>query len=276
MRFANVLHLYRVRLRARALQECFAIVGIAAGVGLLFASQIASSSLSSSVGQLNSGIVGRAKLQLTARDAHGLPQKLVSEIRHLPGVRVAAPLLEVSANAKGPKGSESVELAGADGTLAELKGALVRKVALTPFAGLGAIVLPVPVASTLGVKKFGDVVKFQALGHSSESALYSRLTERQIGALISSPIAVGPLEYVQEASGLKGRVSRILVEPAPGQTARVRAGLQRIAGVRYGVEDSNYDELLFAKAAAATNQSTQLFAVISALVGFLFAFNAML
>ncbi|MFI4992386.1 MAG: FtsX-like permease family protein [Solirubrobacterales bacterium] len=276
MRFANVLHLYRVRLRARALQECFAIVGIAAGVGLLFASQIASSSLSSSVGQLNSGIVGRAKLQLTARDAHGLPQTLVSEIRHLPGVRVAAPLLEVSANAKGPKGSESVELAGADGTLAELKGALVRKVALTPFAGLGAIVLPVPVASTLGVKKFGDVVKFQALGHSSESALYSRLTERQIGALISSPIAVGPLEYVQEASGLKGRVSRILVEPAPGQTASVRAGLQRIAGERYGVEDSNYDELLFAKAAAATNQSTQLFAVISALVGFLFAFNAML
>jgi putative ABC transport system permease protein len=228
------------------------------------------------VGQLNSGIVGRAKLQLTARDAHGLPQTLVSEIRHLPGVRVAAPLLEVSANAKGPKGSESVELAGADGTLAELKGALVRKVALTPFAGLGAIVLPVPVASTLGVKKFGDVVKFQALGHSSESALYSRLTERQIGALISSPIAVGPLEYVQEASGLKGRVSRILVEPAPGQTASVRAGLQRIAGERYGVEDSNYDELLFAKAAAATNQSTQLFAVISALVGFLFAFNAML
>ncbi len=271
-----MLHLYRVRLRARALQECFAIVGIAAGVGLLFASQIASSSLSSSVGQLNSGIVGRAKLQLTARDAHGLPQKLVSEIRHLPGVRVAAPLLEVSANAKGPKGSESVELAGADGTLAELKGALVRKVALTPFAGLGAIVLPVPVASTLGVKKFGDVVKFQALGHSSESALYSRLTERQIGALISSPIAVGPLEYVQEASGLKGRVSRILVEPKPGQTAAVQAGLERIAAGRYGVESASYDEQLFAKAAAATNQSTQLFAVISALVGFLFAFNAML
>ena len=74
-----MLHLYRVRLRARALQECFAIVGIAAGVGLLFASQIASSSLSSSVGQLNSGIVGTAKLQLTARDAHGLPEKLVGE-----------------------------------------------------------------------------------------------------------------------------------------------------------------------------------------------------
>ncbi len=48
---------------------------------------------------------------------------------------MAAPLLEVSANARGPKGSESVELVGADAALAELKGALVRKVALTPFAG---------------------------------------------------------------------------------------------------------------------------------------------
>jgi putative ABC transport system permease protein len=276
MRFANVLHLYRVRLRARALQECFAIVGIAAGVGLLFASQIASSSLSSSVGQLNSGIVGEAQLQLTARDAHGMPEKLVTQTRHLPGVRVAAPLLEVSANAKGPRGSESVELVGADGTLAELKGALVRKVALTPFAGVEAVVLPVPVARAIGANRFGDAVKFQALGHSSEAALYSKLTEKQIGALISSPIAVSTLEYVQAASGLKGRVSRILVAPAAGRIAGVRAGLERIAGGRYGVESADYDEKLFAKAAAATNQSTQLFAVISALVGFLFAFNAML
>jgi putative ABC transport system permease protein len=271
-----VLHLYRVRLRARLLQECFAVVGIAAGVGLLFASQIASSSLSSSVGQLNSGIVGAATLQLTARTAQGMPEKLIGETRHLAGVRIAAPLLEVSANAVGSKGSDSVELVGADSTLAELKGALVRKVALTPFAGVEAVVLPAPVANTLGVKKFGETIKFQALGHTSEAALYSRLGEKQIGALISSPIAISTLEYVQKASGLDGRVSRILVEPKPGQGAAVRASLERIAQGRYGVEPASYDEQLFAKAAAATNQSTQLFAVISALVGFLFAFNAML
>lgn len=276
MKLSNVLHLYRVRLRARLLQEFFAVVGIAAGVGLLFASQIASSSLSSSVGQLNSGIVGQAKLQLTARDAHGMPASLVSEVRKLPGVRIAAPLLEVSANAIGPKGSDSVELVGADGTLAKLQGALVKKVALTPFAGVQAVVLPAPVATALGANKFGTEVTFQALGHTSEAAVYARLTEKQIGPLISSPIAVGSLEYVQEASGLAGRVSRILVEPAPGHTAEVQTGLTRLAAGKLTVESANYDEELFAKAAAATNQSTQLFAVISALVGFLFAFNAML
>jgi putative ABC transport system permease protein len=276
MRTSNVLHLYRVRLRARMLQELFAVIGIAAGVGLLFASQIASSSLSSSVGQLNSGIVGAAKLQLTARDAHGFDEALVGKLRRLAGVKVAAALLEVSANASTRKGSQSVELVGADASLAQLGGALVRKTALTPFAGISAVVLPSPVAKTLGVHKFGDSVFFAAFGHTSEAALYSQLTERQIGPLIDSPIAVGSLEYVQEASGLRGRVTRVLVEPAPGQTESVRAALEGLAAGRLGVESSDYDERLFSKAAAATNQSTQLFAVISALVGFLFAFNAML
>ncbi len=173
MRFANVLHLYRVRLRARALQECFAIVGIAAGVGLLFASQIASSSLSSSVGQLNSGIVGSATLQLTARDAQGLPEKLVAETRHLSGVKVAAPLLEVSANAFGPKGSDSVELVGADGALAELKGALVRKVALTPFAGRGSGRPACACGKSVGAKKFGDIMQVPgARAHQRSGALF--------------------------------------------------------------------------------------------------------
>jgi putative ABC transport system permease protein len=276
MKFSNVIHLYRVRLRARALQELFAIIGIAAGVGLLFASQIASSSLSSSVGKLNSGIVGKATLQVTARDPHGFDEQLLKQVRHLQGVRLAAGLIEATANAVGPKGSESVQLVGADSSLTELGGALVKRASLTPFAGLGAVVLPAPVAKTIGVTAFGKNVTFQVAGENSEAALYAQLNEKQIGALINSPIALAPLEYSQELAGLKGRLNRILVEPAPGREAQVLAGLKRLAGGQLDVESSNHDEKLFARAAAASNQSTALFAVISALVGFLFAFNAML
>jgi putative ABC transport system permease protein len=276
MRFSNVIHLYRVRLRARALQELFAIVGIAAGVGLLFASQIASSSLSSSVGKLNSGIVGRASLQVTARDPRGFEEQLLKQVRHLQGVRLAAGLIEATANAVGPQGSESVELVGADSSLTQLGGALVKRAALTPFAGLGAVVLPAPVAKQIGVTAFGKMVTFQVGGESSEAALFAQLHEKQIGALIDSPIALAPLEYAQELTGLQGRLNRILVEPDPGREAQVRAALTKLAGGRLDVASSDQDEKLFAKAAAATNQSTALFAVISALVGFLFAFNAML
>jgi putative ABC transport system permease protein len=273
---ANVLRLYRVRLRARLIGECFAIVGIAAGVALLFASQVSSSSLQSSVAGLSRGIAGDARLQVLARDPHGFPQTLLAQVRRIPGVRVAAPLLEAGANATGPRGSESVELIGADPSLSELRGTLVRHLALEPFGDFGAVVLPVPLARTIGVSRFGQEVTLQVAGHTTGAPLYQQLSGRQIGGLAFSPVALAPLFYAQELTGLQGRISRILVAPAPGMESRVRASLQSLAGARLNVEPVGYDETLFAKAAAASNQSTVLFAVISALVGFLFAFNAVL
>jgi putative ABC transport system permease protein len=273
---SNIWHLYRVRLRARLLQECFAVVGIAAGVALLFSSQVAGSSLLSSVAQLSRGIVGNATLQLLARDAQGFPEGMLARVRQIPGVAVAAPLLEVSANARGPRGSESVELVGVDSSLTQLDGALVRHAALEPFGGIGAVVLPAPLARSIGVTAYGREVTFQLAGRTALAPLYEQLDHKQIGPLIASPIAVAPLSYAQEMAGLQGRLSRVLVQPARGHEAAVRAALTRLAAGRLSVEPTSYDEALFAKAAAASNQSTDLFAVISALVGFLFAFNAML
>lgn len=276
MKPGNVLHLYRVRVRARLVQECFAVIGIAAGVALLFASQVASQSLSSSVAQLSHGITGRATLQLLARDAQGMPASLLAQVRHIDGVRVAAPLLEASAGATGPKGSQSVELVGADSSLRQLGGALVRHTDLEPFAYIGAVLLPGPLASHLGVTRFGREVTLRVYGRSERAPLYEQLHEKQIGGLAASPIVVAPLFFAQEMTGLTGRLSRILVQPAPGTEPSVRAALVHLAAGRLNVESTSYDERLFAKAASASNQSTALFAVISALVGFLFAFNAML
>jgi len=273
----NVLHLYRVRLRARLLQECFAIVGIAAGVALLFASQVATSSLSNSVAQLSRGIVGNATLQLLARSPQGFEASTLAQVRAIPGVRAAAPLLEASAQASGPRGRESVELVGVDSSLTALGGALVRHASPSSFAGVEVVALPAPLAHTLGVSKFGDEITFRLNGRVAEAGLYEQLQAFQIGPLTSSPIAVAPLAAAQEMSAREDRYSRILVEPAPGRERVVHAALVRLAaGAHLNVEPASYDETLFARASTATNQSTQLFALISALVGFLFAFNAML
>ncbi|MFZ1155472.1 MAG: FtsX-like permease family protein, partial [Solirubrobacteraceae bacterium] len=276
MKLSNALRLYRVRLRARFLQECFAVVGIAAGVALLFASQVSSSSLQSSVSQLSRGIVGNATLQLVARGPHGFPQSTLRSVRRIPGVRAAAPLLEAGANAIGPLGNESVELIGADPSLSQLGGTLVPHSSLSPFGNIGAVVLPAPLAKNIGVTQFGQEVTLQLAGRTVKAPLYSQLYEKQIGQLIATPIAIAPLSYAQEMIGLPSRVSRILVQPAPGSEMSVRASLTALAGGRLNVEATNYDETLFSKAATASNQSTALFSVISALVGFLFAFNAML
>ncbi len=276
MQPANALRLYWVRLRARAVQESLAVAGIAAGVALLFASQVANTSLQGSAAQLSHGIVGSATLQLVARSPNGFPESTLKRVREIRGVRVAAPILEAGANAVGPKGSESVELIGADASLSKLGGALVRRTALAPFGGIGAVVLPAPLAQKLGVTKFGQEVELEVAGRTELVPLYAQLHERQIGALIDSPVAIAPLSFAQEVAGLPARVSRILVAPAAGLQASVRAALDAIAGGRLNVESTDYDQRLFAQAATASNQSTSLFSVISALVGFLFAFNATL
>jgi putative ABC transport system permease protein len=277
MKPLNALHLYRVRLRARWMQEGLAAVGIAAGVALLFASQVSSSSLQSSVSQLAHGIAGRATLQLLARSPQGMPEGLLAHVRAIGGVRIAAPVLEAGANAVGPTGrSASVQLIGADASLSRLGGALVGHTDLRPFAGVGAVVLPAPVARAIGVSAFGQEVHFQLAGRATELPLYSQLRESQVGPLAASALAIVPLASAQEMTGLTGRLSRILVQPAAGAQARVRAALQRLAAGRLNVESIDYEEKLFAKAAGASSQSSALFAAVSALVGFLFAFNAML
>src|SRR3984957_2575878 len=276
MRPANALRLYWVRLRARIVQESLAVAGIAAGVALLFASQVANTSLQGSAAQLSRGIVGSATLQLVARSPNGFPESTLQRVREIRGVRVAAPILEAGANAVGPRGSESVELIGADASLSKLGGSLVRRTALSPFGGIGAVVLPAPLAQKLGVTKFGAEVELEVAGRTELVPLYAQLHKRQIGPLIDSPVAIAPLSFAQEVAGLPARVSRILVAPATGSETSVRTALSAIAGGRLNVESTDYDQRLFAQAATASNQSTSLFSVISALVGFLFAFNATL
>jgi putative ABC transport system permease protein len=273
---ANVLRLYRVRMRARIVQEVLAIAGIAAGVALLFASQVSSQSLAGSVGQLSRGIAGDATLQLVARSANGFPEAMLQRVRGISGVRVATPILEAAANASGPAGSESVELVGADRSLARLGGSLVRHLQLEPFGGVGGVVLTAPLAHMIGVERFGREVTFQAAGKATQAPLYETLPARKIGTLAASPVALAPLFFAQEITGLQGRVSRILVTPAAGAGARVQAALEVLAAGRLNVEGIGYDEELFATAATASNQSTALFSTVSALVGFLFAFNATL
>jgi putative ABC transport system permease protein len=88
---SGIRYIYEARFEARAVlvQEVFAIIGIAVGVALLFASQVSSTSLTRSVAQLNSQLVGNAQVQLDARGPEGVSERLLGEVRGVPGVHVA-------------------------------------------------------------------------------------------------------------------------------------------------------------------------------------------
>ena len=270
-----MLHLYRVRLRSRLIQEGLAAVGIAVGVALLFASQVANTSLNGSVKQLTSGLVGQSRLQLEARGPDGFSEAVLGEVQRLPDVRAAAPVLQAQANVVGPDGAQPVELIGADPRFVHFGGSLLRHFRAAALARQHAFALPLPVAQRIGASSL-EVVKLQIGASTTPALLGITLQEDSIGALAHSPVALAPLAYAQQLAGMSGRISRIFVQPEAGHEREVKGELVSVAAGRLNVEPADYDAVLFDTAAGPTNQSTALFAAISALVGFLFAFNAML
>ncbi len=275
MSLRNLLWFYRRRVRARAVQELLALTGIAVGVALLFAVQVSNRSLSASIAQLTQGLVGHAQLQLVARGPQGFDERLVGEVERVPGVRAAAPLLQVPVNLVGPSGSRSATLLAADPRLAHLGGELLHGYAAGRLAGMRAAVLPAPMSEAVGVG-FGESLTLQVQGRTASTPVGAVVGRGDVGVLADVPAIVMPLDYAQQLTGMQQRVSRVVVLTAPGRGAAVAAALRRIAAGRLSVLPTSSDASLFAQAAAPNDQSTALFAAISAMVGFLFAFNAML
>lgn len=275
MKARNLLFLYVQRVRAHPLQELLAVVGIAVGVALVFAVQVANTSVAGSVEQLVHGLVGRAQLQVTARDADGFSAATAERIAHVAGVTATAAVVDVRIGLRGPDGSATATLIGGNRDLVRLGGTLLGEFASPHLRLSQAIALPRPLAHTLGVAADGEVA-LSAGGRTREAPVATLLTSDEIGGLASSPVALAPLDYAQRLTGLRHRVTRVLVVAAPERTAAVRAQLARIAGDRLNVTDSDAEARLLHQASAPNDQSTALFAAISALVGMLFAFNAML
>lgn len=268
--------LYWSRLRHRWVQELLAVAGIAVGVSLIYASQVANSSMSGPVRQLNHTLVGASQLQLVARGPAGFPQRLTPPVRG--PIRRAAPVLEVAANLAGPRGQRPIRLVGADPRTIQLRGGMLHSLmrGLTPAdaARQRLLAVPEPIAHAIGVR-FGDRARVEIAG-VVRSAPVAVIGQGDAGPLLHTAVAVAPLAYVQELARLRGRVSRILVEARAGTLAQARALLAREAAANdLDLRAADYEERVFAAASQPTSQSTAVAGLVCGLVGFLFAFCAM-
>lgn len=270
----NVLVLYRVRLRHRWLQELLAVAGIAAGVALLYASLVAATSVSGPVERLNAGLVGNSQLQLVARTPAGVPDRIVRRVQALDDVRIAAPVLQVEVNMIGPRGERSVSAFGADPRTVELRGPLLDGFTPAEAAEQETVGLPAPIARGIGVR-FGDDARMQIAGRSVPVPI-AVMSQEDLGDLEDTAIAILPLAYMQQLARRPGQITRVLVEAEPGAVDEVREQLQALAGTTMDVRASTYEARLFEAAAEPTNQATTISSVVSALIGFLFAFCAIL
>jgi putative ABC transport system permease protein len=277
MRLSNIAHLYLVRVKARVvlIQELFAVLGIAVGIALLFASQVASTSLDGSIDQLTEGVIGQAKYQLKARGPSGFSESLLAEVRHLPAVQAATPILEQDATVIGPDGSQPVDLLATDPSDVHLTGRLLRHFSSSQLTHRRVLAIPAPIAAKVGTGPL-EVVKLR-IGARTVSALVGlELSARSVGALVQQPIVLAPIAYAQQLAGLQGRLTRVLVQPRPGMGGAAHAALMKLAADRINVEPADYEATLFSQAASPVEQSTSTFAAICALVGFMFAYCSML
>jgi putative ABC transport system permease protein len=256
-------------------------------VALVFAVIVANASIGGSVSQLVDGIAGSAQMQVVARDTHGIDERWLGAVRALPDVAQATPLLEQRAQLSSAGGEASVLLVGVDPTLARLGGALTHDI--DPAAEImfrDGVLLPSAVADALGAHRWplGGLVA-QARGRSVEVRLRGTaervrvaavLGPELIGPLSQSSVAVARLAQVQALAHEPGRVGRILVVAKPGREATVRHELRTLVQGRAAVTSVDHESRVLAQALAPNDQSTGLFAAISAIVGLLLAFNAML
>jgi putative ABC transport system permease protein len=276
LRLSSLVRFYVWRLRRHPLQELFAGVGIAVGVALIFAVQVANTTISGSAEKLVRGITGDATLQLGARSADGFRQRTAAEVERMPGVREAAPLLRSRVALVGPGGRRQVELVGVTVDIAALGGELTRNFGTGGVQMTDGLALPEDVAEAIGVGA-GAPVTVLARGRRQRAEVGAVVASNTaIGVVAGSQTAVSALEVAQRLTGMEGRITQLLVAPRPGRKDEVERGLDTLAGDSLAVTSSDHELDLLRQATQPNDQSTGLFAGISAMVGFLFAFNAML
>ncbi len=197
-------------------------------------------------------------------------------VRALPGVEAAAPSLERRAVLVGPNGREAIELIGVDVSLAALGGSATRDFGPGQLTiRRQGILIPDRLAHLVGAHA-GGTVAMQLGGRTRRVPVATTLSAAQIGPLTGSSVAVAPLGFTQRVSGMPGRVSRILVHAQPDRVASVRAELRQLAAGRLNVGPADAMVQRLRAASVPDDQSTLLFSAISAMIGALFAFNAML
>jgi putative ABC transport system permease protein len=274
---ASTRFLYAGHIKARSVlvQVAFAIFGVAVGVALLFGSQISSTSLTHSAAELSTTqLVGSSQVQLDARGPEGFSEVVLEEVRRQPGVQSTFPVLERQVNVIGSSGERSVDLIGVEPTALRATIPLLRHFSANLLRHARGIALPAPLSNEINA---GAIVRLQIGARFVNTLVGTTLTPADIGRLVHSPVAVTSIDYAQKVANDQGRLTRIFVRYRPADATATRSALARLAArLDINLNPADFDARVFGVAVSPESESELLFSSIAALVGFMFALNAML
>ena len=230
--------------RARVL---LTVLGVALGVSVFVAVQLASRSAMASFADTVDAVSGRANLQITAL-ADGFDERLYARIRREPGVLAAAPVVEVDALARAgpapPTGTPgAIEIgtrAGYDETLmvlgldpfverpfarlAEAPESLDVAAAMTLLTRPRSIAITRTLAARHGFSR-GDTLTVLASGAPVPLTVAAILGSESLQHAMGGNVVIADIATVQEVFARGGRLDRVDLRVAPGDRERVRASL---------------------------------------------------
>jgi putative ABC transport system permease protein len=279
VRPATLVHFYRRRLRVHALQELLAGGAIAVSVALVLTLQAAGGGVGAAARQNVRALSGDATLTLAAREERGFDARMRARVAALPGVARAAAVLEQGASVAYGARRVQIQMIGADARLSSLHPLATRRIDLGRLQP--GLVLSAAVARRLALAGAGDPgglprVRLVVRGREQAVPVSAVLDHGMIGPLSGASIAFVSLTSAQRLAQLPGRASRILVAPAPGRQARVRAELARLAAGRLTVMSRGDELRSIARATDPIDDSTTVLTAVGGLVALLFVLIAML
>lgn len=253
-----------------------AVAGVAAGVALLFAVQVAHRSITGSFEAISHGVEGHATLELASRGPQGFDAHVSEQVEHMADVKAAAPALEQPIVAVGRRGRRALTLLGATEQIVPLGGQLAlqfqRAGERSPH---GLLLLTQSTAEAIGARP-GDDIKILVGERTEHLTLDAALPSAKLGDVSEAPIAAAPLPIVQSMAGLSGRITRVLIQPRAGREAALRRVLSARFGATLNVRATGSEAKLLGNAASPEKQVTLLFGAISLVAGIILAFNALL
>ena len=258
----------------RFFQSAMFVMGVALGVGVVVAIDIANSSASRAFSLSSESIVGRATHQILG-GPNGFATDVYTRLRLEQGVKRSAPVVTEFARVAGS--DQTLRLLGVDplaeppfrsylvGAGAEADWDALNRLIVEP----GAVVISQSLAGRLGLA-LEDRLEISAGGRFSSAQLVGILqpdnnaSRQALDDLIISDIATA-----QELIGMSGRVSRIdLILDGDDQVAALRAALPagtRLVDVK---EENSLDQMI-----AAFELNLQAMSLLALVVGLFLIYN---
>ena len=257
----------------RTFQSAMFVLGVALGVGVVVAIDIANSSASRAFSLSSESIVGRATHQIVG-GPNGFATEIYTRLRRELGIQLSAPVVTEYARVTGS--DQTLRLLGVDplteppfrsylaGAGAESDWNALNRLIVEP----GAVVLSQSLAGRLGLA-LEDRLEISAGGRFSSAQLVGILqpdnnaSRQALDDLIISDIATA-----QELIGMSGRISRIDLILDADQVAPLRAALP--AGIRLVdvKEENSLDQMI-----AAFELNLQAMSLLALVVGLFLIYN---